>query len=524
MTADRPYRSNDRRTVLLLLATMALVYAAVAFSFSLGEWLPRGRVSIGTVTGRSTGGAIMLSLIGCALYACYVAGALLLWRAGPLPHMNRWLWGGALIATGALAWAYPVTSTDIFDYLFRSHMTATYGANPYLEPPRQFKDDPWIRYVGWPNAPSAYGPLWELIGWRMVLWGGSSLIANVLLLKALAIAAFLGSGLVIQHLTRTQRWQQLAVFLWLWSPLALWEFAANGHNDGLLVVALLLALWAVRRDRHWLAVLALTAGALFKFLPAIFLPLVVLDWMRHQATWSRRIGVGVISCLLFAAPTVLLYAPYWDLPPSFAELGFFDQVAAIWHGRATTLRNIAVREMFLNASPLAVVSYLLRTPVGLSYINDLLATSGWGATTDEAVRRAISSVGTILLALGLLWQSWHVWWNRRDLVAAFWGLLLWYILVSSQWFQPWYVVWLLALFVLNPRRSTFAWLTAWALMAQASYLLQYIMFPNAEIRGQTLEAQLWYLVVIYSLPLAVWLIGRLQRRQRSPSVQFDPAR
>lgn len=503
--------SDRRRWLLALLAMMALLYVGLALTFPLASWLPRGRLSIGTATGRSTGATLVLALIGCALYACYVGGALLLWR-GPLPRVTRALWLGALLAAGALAWAYPVTSTDIFDYLFRSHMLARYGANPYLALPNQFRTDPWFRYIGWPNAPSAYGPLWEVIGVQLARWGGASLLGNVLLLKALAIGAFAASGALIQRLTRAQRWQQLAVYMWMWSPLALWEFAANGHNDGLLVVSLLGALLAVRRDRYWPAVLALTAGALFKFLPAIFLPLVVLAWMRRQHTWPRRLAVGAVSISLFAVAVALLYAPFWDLPAQFAQLNLGDKLRAIIAGSHTTLRNIAVREGFLNAAPLAVLSYLLQTPAGLARINMLLAPAR--PLNDEAVRAIVSQAGTIVLLFGLGWQCWQVWRHGRSLVTAFAGLLLWYILAGSQWFQPWYVLWLLALYALRPQRLSFAWLTAWALTAQGSYLLQYIVFPRLQIRGQTLQAQVWYVVAIYGLPLLVWMWGWWQRQRR----------
>jgi len=513
--------SDRRRWLLALLTMMVLLYVGLALTFPLPSWLLRGRVSIGTATGRSTGATITLALLGCALYACYVGGAVLLWR-GALPRVTRWLWLGALMSAGVLAWAYPVTSTDIFDYLFRSHMLAEYGANPYLALPNQFKTDPWYRYIGWPNAPSAYGPLWEVIGVQLARWGGSSLLGNVLLLKALAIGAFGACGYLIQRLA-PQRWQQLAVYVWMWSPLALWEFAANGHNDGLLVVSLLAALAAVRRSRYWVAVLALTAGALFKFLPALFLPLVVLAWMRRERRWPQQLAIGAWSLVLFAVPVVLLYAPFWDLPAQFDLLPFANKLRAIVDGADATLRNIRVREGFLNAAPLAVVSYLLQTPASVAQINFLLTPAQ--PLNNEAVRSIVSQAGTIVLLFALLWQSWQVWRCNRALLAAFVGLLLWYVLVSSQWFQPWYVLWLLPLYAVRPNRSTFAWLTAWALMAQASYLLQYIVFPRLQIRGQTLEAQVWYVVAIYGLPLLVWTWTRWQRQRREHKVpaQADTA-
>lgn len=495
-----------QRLMLIGLGMIAL-YNALAALFFLPSLLPRARVTIGTITNRSSTGMLMLALTGITLYALYIAGAVLLSRQALHKRTMLIVWGGAVLMSSILLWCYPVTSTDIFDYQFRSHMSVTYNANPYLALPNQFKNDPFFRYLGWPNAPSAYGPLWENLSWLLVWIGGRSLLSHVLLYKLLAIAAHLLSGAVICAIVRDPRWRLLGTYLWLWSPLALWEFAAVGHNDGLLVLSLLLAIWAVQHDRHWAAVLALTAGALFKFLPAIFLPLVVLHWMRRRPTWPERGRVFGLSLLLFFVPLILLYAPYWDLPASFAQLDLGQKLAAIWQGRERTLRNMAVREGFLNASPLAVISYLLREQPSLNAINSVLRGLSLPIADANDVRAAVSGFGSGMFGLGLLWQSWNVWYRQREMQPAFFGLLLWYLLAGSQWFQPWYVLWLLALVALRPHPRSFGWLIAWMMMAQASYLLQYIILPNLNISGQSLQAQVYYLLLIYLLPLIVWLLG-----------------
>jgi hypothetical protein len=210
---------------------------------------------------------------------------------------------------------------------------------------------------------------------------------------------------------------------------------------------------------------------------------------------------------------VLLYAPYWDLPATFAQLDPGDKLGAIWRGRERTLRNIAVREGFLNASPLAVLSYLLREPLSLNLINAVLSTLSLPRADANDVRAVISSLGTALLGLGLLWQCWQVWFHRRTMHIAFTGLLLWYLIGGSQWFQPWYVLWLLALIALRPQRHKIGWLLAWMMTAQASYLLQYLLLPNLRISGQSLQAQVYYLLLIYPLPLIVWLLSRRSPRR-----------
>lgn len=522
-----PQSAPALRAYLWLLVAVTgalLLYALLTWLFWLSSWIPTPRTSIGTVTKNSASGTMLLVLIGITLYTLYVLGALILWWRPVFRQQTQLIWTGAIAASMLLLWAYPVTSTDVFDYFFRSRMAVTYDANPYLALPNQFKSDPFLRYIGWPNAPSAYGPLWEYLSYGSVWLGGDSLLRNVLLYKALAAITHLVCGLLIGTLVTDARTRTLSVYLWLFSPLALWELVAVGHNDGLMIITLLLALVAVRHDRYWLAVLALTGGALIKFLPAIFLPLVVLAWLRSEPTWWRRGRALVLASLLFCVPVGVLYAPFWDLPPAFASLPLDAKLMAIWQGRTTTLHNLAVREGFLNASPLAVVSYLLQTDGSLRLINSVMQALTQPIAEQTDVQGAVSSFGTILLGLSLLWQCWHIWFRRRPLVSAFLGLLLWYVLVSSQWFQPWYIVWILAIFALRPTFGMWIWLTAWALMAQASYLLQYIVLPTLKLGGQTLEAQALYVVVIYTLPLALWLWTTYWRtNQPSGATEQQPA-
>ncbi len=504
--------ATTRRALAVFVPSLALYLLLVGW-FWLPSLLPRGRVTIGTMTNRQAGGALLLLLIGGALYALYIAGAILLERR-PLSRSIRLLvWGGAILITLLLIGAYPVTSSDIFDYIFRGRMALRYDANPYLVAPNRFKDDPFFRYVGWPNAPSAYGPLWERLSVALQLWGGDSLLRNVVLLKSLAAATHLAIGGVIGHLISDPHRRVMGQYLWLWCPLALWELPATGHNDGLLILSLLLAVWATRCRRHWLAVVLVTAGALIKYLPALLLPLVALDWLRRQQSWQRRLGVAVLALGLALLPAVAIYAPYWDVPSTFTRLSLAEQAQALREGSATTLRNLAVRAHFLHATPMAVVSYLAQTPGVVSHWQRFTAQPDLDA---EAIRIIVSRLTTLLLALGLVWQSWQVWRRGRDLRRAFLGLCLWYLL-TGLWFQPWYLLWLLALLVIRPERHALVPLWAWMITAQSSYLLQFIILPRLGISGPSLAAQAIYLAWIYPVPLLLWRVCRRRESAIAPT-------
>jgi len=477
---------RDRSPLILLgLSLLGLgIYVLIVLRFPIETYIRVPRSNIGSLTRRSPSIAFLMACAGITLYGSYVAAILLCWRSSASTTLRRMVWVYGLASGAVLILVWPITSTDIFDYIFRGRMASHYGANPYIVLPNMFKTDPLFAYLGWPNAPSAYGPLWELLSARMAAIGDTSIWTNVLLHKGLALATFLVCGLVIARLARDVGPQAELVgsALWLLSPLAIWEITAIGHNDGLLILSMLLAIWAVSEDRYGWATAALVVGGLLKFLPLILLPLVAIHGLRHYPSWPARLRLVATMAAISIGLIVLAYVPYWEGP--------------------LTLRNITLREKFLNAAPLSVVTYTL--------------SQQWHI---DSVRPIISRLGSALLATGIAWQMWHIWSERRDLRTAFFGLLTWYLIVASQWFQPWYVLWLLALLAVRPTRQAFAWVGVWAFSAQTSYLLQFFVLNWLGWRGNELRGQLLYLIVIFLPLLIAWSVTH----RRTPSPAIEPS-
>lgn len=476
-----------RRSVILALAGLVglLVYIALVARFPIGSLIAIPRANVGSITRWQPQAALLMAGAGLILHGAYVTAVLASWPATrTLAEPSRLVvWSYPIVASCFLVLIWPITSTDLFDYIFRGRMSSHYEVNPYTVLPNRYKDDPFFPYLGWPNAPSAYGPLWEVISARMSAVGGVSMWRNLLLHKAFALLTFVLCGVLIARISaeRPSSGRSSASLLWLWSPLALFEIVGMGHNDGLIVLSMLLAIWAVNHGRYRWAAVALTLGALFKFLPLILLPLLMVHGARRRPDWPARFRLAAELTLITVALLVIAYIPYWD--------------------GLRTLSNITLREKFLNAAPLAIVTHTL---------------SQWWHI--DLVRPIVSRIGTGLLALGLLWQMWQIWRNGRDLRSAWFGLLTWYLIVASQWFQPWYILWLLALVALHPSRSTFAWVATWALFAQASYLLQYFGLRWLKWPGNQLPAQRLYLLVIFLPPLLVWGIGRWRHRSSPPQL------
>src|SRR5260370_26588381 len=87
------------------------------------------------------------------------------------------------------------------------------------------------------------------------------------------------------------------VLLYAWHPLPLWEFAGSGHVDAVAIAFLLLAFVGADRRSPILAGIALAAGTLVKYFPAVAGPAI-------YKRWDWRLPVA------FAAALAIPYLPY----------------------------------------------------------------------------------------------------------------------------------------------------------------------------------------------------------------------
>src|SRR5689334_20282456 len=96
-TEVNPASSQALQRLTLIGLGMIALYNTLAALFFLPSLLPRARVTIGTITNRSTTGALMLALTGMTLYALYIAGAVLLSRQALHKRIMLIVWGGAVV-------------------------------------------------------------------------------------------------------------------------------------------------------------------------------------------------------------------------------------------------------------------------------------------------------------------------------------------------------------------------------------------------------------------------------------------
>jgi len=390
-----------------------------------------------------------------------------------------------------------------------------------------------------------YGPVWLLLSGGLSLLAealGGGLLAYALLFKLVGLASHLASALLVWViLGRLAPSRRLSgTLLYAWNPLCLLEFCASAHNDAVMVALLLLGVYCLTRawaplppsrpspgpagamnraptaargggprsvmgiaggGVRWgkldpllaafssvvawevAALVAFGLAIATKYVPLVLLPfylaLVVHLARRRGVGWSRALGMAGWRLALVAGVVALPALPYWAGPRTLGALLFSPPAQqldnSLLDAISWPLRWLA--EAALHLSHAAAAS-LVETSLK---VGGLLA---FALLWLRELRRARSFVGMLLA----------------------WGwVLLWYALVASTWFWPWYVTWAVAIVALVPRGR----LSTATLLAAGGALTLYAFLPlqAAPIYG--------YRSVVVLGPAAGYLLWSAWRRRRA---------
>jgi hypothetical protein len=388
-------------------------------------------------------GAFLLYLI-----SVYVAT-----RLTPSRGLLAWIFVAGLIFRATLFPLYPSLSDDLLRYRWEGKAQAA-GINVYRVAPldpeaRAIRDETWPAVNG-KAFTSVYGPITELTfraAWYVARLAPST-AGTVVLMKLPSLLFDLGAAALLALLLSHLGLPVTRVLVYWWSPLAIVEFAASGHNDSIAVFFLLAALLAAEASRVQFSLTALAASALSKLF-AVFLAPVLL-----AREWTRLLGRGLLWPVLLA---VAVYFPYRD------------GMANIYAGVA------AYSGAWRNNDSL----------FGLIY-----ALSGSLSSASQVYMAVVA--GTALYLAG----------RRTPLLRATYLILGTLLAFAANCF-PWYLTWLLPLLAieLNP---------AWILLTGTSVLAYHILIPYGTL-GQWQESgafrALEY-VPFYALLIGRWLWHR----------------
>jgi hypothetical protein len=390
-----------------------------------------------------------------------------------------------MIAYHAIVATLPLLfSRDVYSYAFYGRIWSTHGANPYVSTPADFPDDVLRSYVGpkWVDTPAVYGPLWTLVS-SGVVRVVTNLGAIAIAFRALAILASLATLATIAWVVR-RRWpsrEAFALAAFGLNPVVLFQSVGSGHNDLWVGLAIIggVALLVVRRP--YLAVAALTLGALIKASAGVAVVLLVVGLVaaaereRRVRVAAGAIGVAAGVAAAFAAPFIQTDDPTLGMLELATHQG--------WLAPSRFFRRI-----------LDIVS--LGAVARIAFAGMLLV--GLGALVIRIARDAPRM-------------------TPEDHGAAWaWGLLL--LILLGPVLLPWYVAWVLPLVWVVPRVPRLVTLGVSIALTVSQFTTEPERFPGA------FDANLLfghYLVTPFVVVLLVWLALDLRRRLRDGAPLAD---
>ena len=340
----------------------------------------------------------------------------------PGSYLNRSLWQVVLLLSllfsVTLIWLYPVTATDLFQYVMRARVGVIYGANPMSVAPGHFPGDPLLPFVGeWKNIVSPYGPAWELLAQAVARLGFTGAVSGALAYKGLAWLAYwvCVAALVWGTRSRSPASCLQALVFFAWNPMVLLQGIGNGHNDLVMLAWLLLALviWQRQPGTNWvvswlLAVACITLAVLTKAAAALMALLLWVVIVRDQPGWGRRVLVTLGTAGVAIVLSLLAYLAFW--PP--------------WQSIAGVLDEMSNRYTYTIAATLRL---------GLSEL------------IPHQVAWETPRLSGQLLAMTILgWCAVQLWRRRLTLPAA--GFLAYFAyLMGGASYRIWYPLWLVPL-------------------------------------------------------------------------------
>lgn len=331
----------------------------------------------------------------------------------------RIVFGFAVVFFAVTFLAEPFLSSDLYRYVWDGVVQHAH-INPYRYVPgdkaltflREPNQDVFDRMNRRDYAPTIYPPAAQMVYWFATFLSPTDGGMKLTMVGFVALAAA-----VLVRLLRALGRRSTDVLLFVWCPLLVWEIGGSGHVDAVILAWIALAfLFYAKRMPGWTG-LFLGLAIMTKFYPLVLLPVLWRrgDW-KMPATVAGVVAVG--------------YAMY--LSVGWKVFGFLSSYT---------------KEEGMNTG----TRYFL-----LDYVHTLPG-------LHSLPVNAFLVVCAVCFGIILLWAWRRGLWREAEqpllALRAGMGLAFAMMLLFSPHY-PWYLVWLLPFFALQPRWSLMAYLCA----------------------------------------------------------------
>ncbi|HVS29691.1 MAG TPA: polyprenol phosphomannose-dependent alpha 1,6 mannosyltransferase MptB [Solirubrobacteraceae bacterium] len=289
--------------------------------------------------------------------------------------------------------APPLLSTDIFSYADYARLGALHGINPYAHGPGSFRHDEAFVYVGhlWRYTPSVYGPLFTLPTYGLALLGLPATLWSLKLLAAVASLVCVAlAGRCAQRLGGSP---SVAVALVGLNPLLLIYAVGGGHNDLIMLAAMLGAVALALSQREARAGAAVVAAAAIKVSGLVMLPLMLAARVRRARVAAGALGAAAatiaVGLIAFGGSIFSPFSVLNDIQSGVTAESLPSEVARLVGVNANGANFQLLMHVLLAGALIALVRATWR---GMSWIT----ATGWALL-------ALAGTATWLVAWYTLW-------------------------------------------------------------------------------------------------------------------------
>jgi hypothetical protein len=478
--------------------------------FPLGQFYAQGHVDYAWITQYRPDGTLTFMASFGALFALAWLAQQKLVGVTSFEALAGVL-GGHVAFSEILRGMYPAAAVDIYDYYLYGRITLIHGGNPFIQPPRDFPQDPYLYLSPWQAEPSVYGPVWQLMSLLPTALAGDDLLLALSAFKVTVILGSMATALLI-YLTLRHIAPERALagtLFFAWNPLVLFETAGNGHNDSILTAFMMLGIFCLIVGPRWGALPGLTAAVLTK-VPAVLLgPLMLAGVLRSDALSRsvRALTVGLVASLLLV---VVSYAPFWVGLPTLSFLGRGHWFTA---SPATLLRELLRMQGFEFETANQFASVMSAVLFGLIYLVCLVLYLRSRPPHPNPLPRGEGVSALPTHDSSRITHDWEPW------LRAAYRVTMAYLVVAALWWHAWYLLMLICFAALLGDRNLEVRCNLFCFGGLLSYVVFKYVWWYWEPTGDYFRIMAVSVLAIFSLPALHWVLSCLPSKPHSEDAQ-----
>jgi hypothetical protein len=229
----------------------------------------------------------------------------------------------SLLYMAGLPWISP----DVFYYIRGGWIESGYGYNPFAhaatEIPGYLSDPMFVNtYAPFLDFVGNYGPLFQKFCASVTYVSEGNIKISLFAFKGICLLAHAGGILVITQLAAQSGVSAVrhVALIYGSNPLVLFTTLSCAHNDGIMMLPVLLAVWTVINGRPILAGTFLASAFAIKFIPLLILPVFLLFLLKKERPFYHLViflGAFLLTCI----PLFSMYSESWKIFQTLAQNG-----------------------------------------------------------------------------------------------------------------------------------------------------------------------------------------------------------